>query len=139
LLNKITNFYRTHEQIDRSIHGTIRKLNEDIERYSFKAIEKLFKVISWLIYLSLIMYLSNKTNSKGMILLSLFLKDLVYSYITFWLFINIQKILCFFLPKRESFSMLVAAISSFICLKYIFVFVNSEFSHFMKILLRKFS
>jgi len=139
LIGKIINFYKTHEQTDRDAYGAIRNINENIESYLFKSIEKLFKVISWLIYLSLIIYLSNKTNSKGMYILSLLLKTIVYSYMTFWLFMKIQKIFRFLLPKREIFSILSAIISSFICVKYVFVFVNLEFSHFMKILLRKFS
>jgi len=139
LLKKIIDFYNNHEDIDREAYGSINNSSEIMERYLFKSIEKLFKVISWIIYLSLITYLANKTHSKGMNILSLLLKNIIYLYITLFIFMKIQKILQFFLPKRESYSIIVQIISLIVCLKFVFLFTNSAFSRFMSILLRKFS
>ena len=139
MLKKIIDFYNKNEGIDREAYGSINNSSEIMERYLFKSIEKLFKVISWIIYLSLITYLANKTHSKGMNILSLLLKNIIYLYITLFIFMKIQKILQFFLPKRESYSIIVQIISLIVCLKFVFLFTNSAFSRFMSILLRKFS
>lgn len=138
MLNKIIKFYQKHEQTDREAYGAISNINEKMEVYLFKFIEKLFKIISWLVYLSLIMYLSNKTHSKGTYLLSLFLKSIIYSYITLLVYMNMQKLFRFFFPRREVFSILSSLISSIICIKYVHNFINLELSHFIQILLKKF-